>query len=102
MLHQFILSFIIALISLIILRGYDKFNNKQYERHIYINQFFLILISSIIVLYIDNHFDNYNSSNQQGGNNSFNKLHKDNKPQSVIKTNLEKLKMNFDTGMPNF
>jgi len=103
MYHQIILSFIISCISLLALRGYDKFNNKQYTKQVYINQFFLILSSSLIVLYIDNHLNNSNlldtstiKMNQSGGS-SLNT-----KGKSVINSNLENIKMNFNTGIPNF
>jgi hypothetical protein len=109
-----ILSIIISTISVIILRGYDKFYKKQYERSVYINQFFLVLISSIIVLYIDNHINN-NEHNilpilnlQNGGSgihnetSNFQKVHNSLKPKSLIDSNLEKIKMNFNTGIPNF
>jgi TM2 domain-containing membrane protein YozV len=119
MYQQVILAFLIAILSLLILRGYDKFYNKQYTRKDYINQFFLVLISSITVLYVDNHFSNYNTTQAQSikelnlspkqsggefqsGGGSFKQFHQSSKPSSVIETNLEKIKMNFDTGVPNF
>ena len=118
MYQQLIIAFLIAMISLIILRAYDKFYNKQYTRKDYINQFFLVLVSSTIVLYVDNHFSNYNTTQvgkqlnlspkvgggQVGGSDgrNFKQFHQSVKPTSVLETNLEKIKMNFDTGVPNF
>lgn len=118
MYQQLILAFLIALLSLIILRAYDKFYNKQYIRKTYVNQFFLVLIASTTVLYIDNHFSNYktmqvtnqlNLSTKVGGGqvggsdgSNFKQFHQSVKPTSVLETNLEKIKMNFDTGVPNF
>lgn len=118
MYKQLIIAFLIAILSLLILRGYDKFYNKQYTRKDYVNQFFLVFISSITVLYVDNHFSNYNTTHAnnkelnmftkhsggsfQSGGGNFKQFHQSNKPLSVIETNLEKIKMNFDTGIPNF
>ena len=116
MYQQLILSFLIAILSLIILRAYDKFYNKQYTRKDYVNQFFLVLIASTTVLYVDNHFSNYNTTQvnkqlnlspkigggQVGGTGNFKQFHQSTKPASVVETNLEKIKMNFDTGVPNF
>jgi hypothetical protein len=114
MYSQIILSIIIAILAVIILRGYDKFYNKQYTRKQYLNQFFLTLISSFTVLYIDNHFSNYKTAQsnfvsdkkntivQSGGTSSFKDFHQSVKPKSLIETNVEKIKMNFDTGIPNF
>jgi hypothetical protein len=117
MYQQLILAFLIALLSLIILRAYDKFYNKQYTRKDYINQFFLVLISATTVLYVDNHFSNYNTTQvtkqlnlspkvgggQVGGSGgNFKQFHQSVKPTSALETSLEKIKMNFDTGVPNF
>jgi hypothetical protein len=118
MYQQLMLAFLISLLSLIILRGYDKFYNKQYTRKDYINQFFLVLVSSTIVLYVDNHFSNYNTAqvtkqlnlspkvggSQVGGSSgsNFKQFHQSVKPTSVLESNIEKIKMNFDTGVPNF
>jgi len=109
-----ILSILIAFLSIIIMRGYDKFNNKQYERSDYIRQFILSLFTSVTVLFIDNHFSNYNK-NQTGGNIAglgFKEIHNNTKPnvinsngsgsKSFIDASINKLKMNFDTGIPNF
>jgi hypothetical protein len=118
MYQQLILAVLISLLSLIILRAYDKFYNKQYTRKDYINQFFLVLAAATTVLYVDNHFSNYNTTQvakqlnlspkvgdgQVGGSSgsSFKQFHQSVKPTSALETNLEKIKMNFDTGVPNF
>ena len=109
MYQQLILSFLIAILSLIILRAYDKFYNKQYTRKDYVNQFFLVLIASTTVLYVDNHFSNYNTTqvnkqlnlspkiggssiSQVGGTGNFKQFHQSTKPASVVETNIEKIK----------
>lgn len=106
-----VLSLIIAFISTIIIRCYDKFYNKQYEKRIYLNNFFQVLISCVLVLYVDNHFSNSelhlgttslqgsgsknnNSQTQYGGNNK-------NLSTNNIFTDISN-KLKFDTGVPNF
>lgn len=105
------LALIIACLSSIVVRCYDKFYNKQYTKKIYLNNFFQVLICSILVLYVDEHFSNCNLSSSdklniglsstkiQTGGTYGNTVSK-----SLITDIGDSIssKLKFDTGVPNF
>jgi hypothetical protein len=49
-----IYSFIISFVSTIILKGYEKVNQKEYESSEYVKIFLIVLLSSIFTFYIKN------------------------------------------------
>jgi hypothetical protein len=106
------LALFIAFLSSIVVRCYDKFYNKQYTKQVYLNNFFQVLICSILVLYVDEHFSNSNLN----GCNKLNISSSSIKSQSggYINNNIASKslvtdisdgiasKLKFDTGVPNF
>lgn len=95
------LAVLIAFLSLILLRCYDKFYNKQYDKSVYVNNFFISLLASLLVLYVDNHFSNsmFTTSNSASITSPSTTIQKGGMPSSL--TDLTS-KFKFDTGTPNF
>jgi hypothetical protein len=50
--HSIIYSFIISFISSVVLKGYEKVNQKEYESGEYVKIFLIVLLSSIFTFYI--------------------------------------------------
>lgn len=50
--NSLIYSFLISFISSIVLKGYEKMNDKEYETGEYVKIFLIVLLSSIFTFYI--------------------------------------------------
>jgi hypothetical protein len=106
------LALIIACLSSIVVRCYDKFYNKQYTKQVYLNNFFQVLICSILVLYVDEHFSNSNLSGSDksniGGSSSTKIQTGGTSTNTASKSLVTDIgdgiasKLKFDTGVPNF
>ena len=116
-----ILSILIGVLSIILMRIYDKFYNKQYVKSDYIKIFILTTISSISVLYLNSIIiptlpGNKSLSNTQqlGGNNQNKVLNSVgtsvvSNVTNALNDNLDYFNpvnnshnMRFKTGTPNF
>jgi len=96
------LALLIAFLSLILLRCYDKFYNKQYDKSVYVNNFFITLLSALLVLYVDNHFSNskfVSNGDLSSVETSTTKSQKGGMPTTIADLTS---KFKFDTGTPNF